>query len=212
MGLIHRTKPGECISSIAFFYGFHPDTLWDHPRNAGIREQRGDPNVLLAGDEVFVPDKRPREHDGVTGRRHRLRRKGVPEVYRARFIDRAGRPRAGLRYRFTSGEWSREGITDAEGSLEHWIEPDASRAELVLFDEGVEERYQIQLGHLDPITEVSGVQARLNSLGYPCGPVTGAMNERTAAALRRFQESHAIEATGEPDEPTRGKLDERYRA
>ena len=63
-------KEGECVGSIAFEHGFFPDTLWDHPNNAELKGKRGDPNVLLAGDVVHVPDLRPKEVAVAAGQSH----------------------------------------------------------------------------------------------------------------------------------------------
>lgn len=59
-------KQGDCLSSIANQYGFFLETIWDHGRNAGLREQRRDPDVIMAGERVFVPGIRPREESGET--------------------------------------------------------------------------------------------------------------------------------------------------
>ncbi|MFT3766498.1 MAG: peptidoglycan-binding protein [Minicystis sp.] len=213
MSLVHKVKRGDCISSIALRYGFAPDTLWQHPGNTALRAKRADPNILLEGDEIFVPDLRLGEVEAVTARRHRFRRVGVPEVFRARFLDWQGRPRAGLAYRFAvDGAPPREGTLDADGWLKEWIPPDGARAEITLLDRGREERHEALLGHLDPVTEITGVQARLNNLGYRCGPESGELDARTRAALASFQQEHGLEATGEIDDATRGKLAQRYGA
>lgn len=39
----HQVGPGDCIVSIAYDNGFHPDTLWDHPENAELKALRHDP-------------------------------------------------------------------------------------------------------------------------------------------------------------------------
>ena len=63
---------------------------------------------------------------------------------------------------------------------------------------------------IDPITEVSGVQGRLNNIGFDCGKVTGRMNEPTAAAIREFQREYGLEVTGQMDQETKDKLEETY--
>ena len=62
MAISYQVKEGDCLSSIAFEQGFFPDTIWNHSNNAVLKEKRKDPNVLMQGDVVFVPD---REQDWV---------------------------------------------------------------------------------------------------------------------------------------------------
>ena len=49
------------------------------------------------------------------------------------------------------------------------------------------------MGHLDPIEDLSGVQARLENLGFHCGDEEGELGPRTQAALKRFRAQHKIE-------------------
>ena len=56
----------------------------------------------------------------------------------------------------------------------------------------------------DPIAE--GVQRRLADRGYDPGPADGAMGQRTEAALRTFQRSVGLPATGQIDDATLAAL------
>src|SRR5689334_1917583 len=93
----HRVADGECLSSIAYQYGFFPGTIWDAPENAALRRQRANPNVLRAGDVVTIPDPRVASSECATDERHVFRRKGVPERLRFQFL-LAGEPRASEPY------------------------------------------------------------------------------------------------------------------
>ena len=58
MGATHTVQQCEYLSLIAKIYGFASyKTIWDHDGNADLREQRQNPNILLPGDLVFIPDK-----------------------------------------------------------------------------------------------------------------------------------------------------------
>jgi hypothetical protein len=46
MPIPHTVQNGECLSSIAFQYGFFVSTIWDDPDNAQLRGQRKDHNIL----------------------------------------------------------------------------------------------------------------------------------------------------------------------
>lgn len=195
----HRVRQGECISSIAFKYGFFADTLWEHRDNTGLKQEREDPDVLLPGDIVKVPELRQKEEPAATGARHSFRRKGVPKKLKVCFTDWKGEPYRNMYYRIEVDGHLSEGTTDTDGSLDHGISPAALFAK-IFFDNGHE--YEIELGHLDPVSETIGVQQRLRNLGYYNGAVDGELNDATREALRAFQTAQGLEVTGEPDDPT----------
>jgi hypothetical protein len=49
-------KQGECLTTIALARGFVPQTIWDHPDNAELKELRHTHQALLPGDRVVIPD------------------------------------------------------------------------------------------------------------------------------------------------------------
>lgn len=209
----HKVRQGECISSIAYKYGFLPGTLWNLSENAELKELRKDPNVLFPGDEVFVPEKREKSESGATDQRHTFRRKGVPEVLRIRLADASGEPRQHQAYVLVVEGRMIAGKTNAAGLLKQPIPPNAREGclKVQVQDESgemIEEEYPLHLGNLDPVTEVSGIQSRLANLGFECGPASGQLNTETREAIRLFQQSAGLPETGEPDDPTREKLKE----
>jgi N-acetylmuramoyl-L-alanine amidase len=72
------------------------------------------------------------------------------------------------------------------------------------------EDYVLAIGALDPLQELSGIQARLNNLGFNCGASDGLAGPATTRALRQFQQKHNLQVSGEPDEATRDKLKQEY--
>lgn len=201
----HTVEQGECISSIAFQYGFSPQALWNDDGNAGLRKLRGNPNVLYPGDQVAIPAKRQKSVPCQTGKVHRFRRLGVPEKFRMQ-LQKSGKPRAELHYRLQIDGQEVSGVTDGDGRLEHWIPPSAKRGVLTIGDE---ESYVLQLGHLDPLEEKSGVVARLVSLGFLQS--SSVSDTEICEAVKRFQEHFkGLKITGEIDEETRAKIREVY--
>lgn len=196
----HKVKQGECIASIAFEHGFHPDTLWDHADNASLRSQRDSGYVLLEGDLVHVPDLRLREVQAATGRVHRFRRRGVPEKLKIQLLD-VDRPRANLAYVLEMDGKRIEGTTDAEGRLEHWIPASAKSGRLIL---GENESFDLQLGHLEPVTTEAGARARLKNLGFLDREDADAEDLRRGVLF--FQKRQELDATGALDAPTQQKL------
>ena len=202
----HVVKRGECISSIAFENGHFWQVLWEHPDNAELRQKRRSGHVLLEGDEVIVPDLRPKKLSVAAGQTHTFKRKGVPEKLRLRFGDDL-HPRAGIPYTLTIDGEQLTGATDAKGELWHYLSPSARRAELVLQPaDGPEELYELELRGLDPVTEISGVQSRLRNLHYYSGPVDGELGGDTVRAMREFQAARGLAETSEPDDATRQAL------
>jgi hypothetical protein len=201
-------KQGDCISSIAEQHGFFWQTLWEHPRNASLRAQGRDPNALRAGDVVFIPDKRVADYVRATGASHTFRVRGVPAKLRLRFCV-AGQPRANEPCAVeVDGRWTHT-TTDGDGRLEVSIHPCAVRARVVLGEGASAETHEISLGHVDPVEELSGVQARLNNLGFRCD-ATGTLDAATVDALRAFQGVAGLAVTGEPDDATRAALCTRH--
>ncbi len=203
---IHVAQPRDCVSSIAFENGHFWETIWLDDHNAELRDKRQDGFVLMLGDQVFVPDLRFQQVDSATGKRHRFRRKGVPDKLRLRFGD-DDYPRAGIPYTLTIDGHSLTGTTDAKGELSHYLMPNAQKADLILQPPGAaEERYSIQLRALAPVTEILGQQMRLKNLHFYDGPIDGKANEALSGALRDFQALSHLQLTGEADEDTRNAL------
>lgn len=207
----YSVKKGDCISSIGESFGFFPDTLWDLPQNAALREKRENPYVLMPGeDQVFVPDLRPKDVSCATGKRHSFRRKGVPERLRLRLLDDAGEPRCQLPFRLTIDGIETRDETDDDGLLLAWIPPQAISGELVLDPDGDAETHTIKLGHLTPIEDPKGVAARLNNLGYAVKDEQG--NEDAAGAIGAFQADEDLPVTNEINDETRARLLERHKS
>jgi hypothetical protein len=57
MAIDHTVVQGEYLSKIARNYGFSDyRTIWEHPKNAALKQARQNPNVLFPGDRLFIPD------------------------------------------------------------------------------------------------------------------------------------------------------------
>ena len=204
-------QQGECVGSIAYEHGFFWETVWNLAENAELKRTRKNPNVLLAGDLLTIPAKRMKDESGGTEQRHRFRRKGVPEILAIAFLDRQNKPRAGLNYKLVIDGEARRGTTDSHGALRESIPPGSSHGQLILGDAPNEERFELQLGHLDPVKDLGGVQMRLQNLGYDCGSVDGQETPEFVEALEKFQSDQKLQVTGEVDEATHNKLEELHR-
>ena len=200
----YTVKQGDCMESIAYSHGFFWETLWNLPENDELRETRKDPNVLLPGDKVFIPKLRIKEESCAEEECHRFRQKGVPAKIVIRFeVD--GEPRADEPYFVVIDGKRSNGRTDDEGIVELFISPGAKKGRIT-FPES-EREYDLVLGGLDPITELSGVQGRLMDLGFFPGPVDNKMSPELTEAVRTFQEKNDLEATGTLDKDTLQTID-----
>ncbi|MBZ4415809.1 LysM peptidoglycan-binding domain-containing protein [Myxococcus sp. RHSTA-1-4] len=203
MPLRYEVRVGDCLSSIAFEHGFHPDTLWNHPDNAALRQQRDNPNVLVAGDVVWIPDLRPKQVPVTTGRVHRFVRRGVPETFRLTLRE-MGKPQAGLSYTLeVDGREVARGTLGEDGVLECRIPPNARKGILTL---GGKVRHELQLGAIAPAGTADGARARLCALGLL--EREDASDEALAEALEAFQFEQGLEAHGRLDAPTQSRLQE----
>lgn len=205
----HIVAEGECISSIAFRHGLAPDTVWRAPENAGLRQRRKNPNILVAGDVVAIPARQEKSAGVETDRRHTFRRRGVPEKLRLQFLV-AGFPRAEERYELTVDGVivAHDELTDAEGRIERFIAPDARTARVRLLGTG--EEYSFALGRLDPVDTPRGALGRLKSLGFYAGSLGDGGGAGLSRALQAFQDAHGLEITGALDDETQRALEAKY--
>lgn len=205
MAKVHRVQKGECISSIAEQHGFFPATIWNHDNNEALRKLR-DPNVLHAGDEIYIPDREVKTEIGATDQRHTFVRKGVPAKFRIQLCNGL-EPRAGLAFTLVVDEaQTLEGKTDDEGVIDVFISPTARHGVLTLREGESEEIIHVSFGNLAPVEEDEGVDQRLVNLGLLRGDKPTA--EDRYAAIKMFQRRFELEATGEADDATRAKLAE----
>ena len=99
-----------------------------------------------------------------------------------------------------------DGTTDGDGEFEHFI-PGDSRSALLMLRNG-QEVIPLRLGDLDPCDQATGIQQRLNNLGFDCGSEDGEIGDASKEAIKTFQEAYKLDVTGEADDATKNKLKE----
>jgi len=204
-------KQGDCLSSIAKGFGLDDwKIIYNHPDNADFRKKRPDPNVIYPGDTLEVPAKEKKEEPGATEKRHKFRYTKDPTMFRLRLEDSNGKAFASKRFELTIGSDVVRGRTGSDGRIAQPIDPSAREGKLLLWPDNDSDEYtlnwRLQLGGLDPVEYLTGVQARLRNLGYNCGPVDGIMGPKTEAALKAFQAKNNLQADGTPSPQTQAKL------
>jgi len=203
----HTVKQGECLESIGAVYGFNWKTIWNHAENSDLRDERNSPNQLLPGDSLFIPDLTPGEDDATTEERHRYRLKCVPSILKVRLLNN-GEPRRNEKWQAVVDGKIQNGATDDDGLATIRVMPRTGYVKFTL-ESGV--AYRLLLRELDPLKTISGVQARLNNLGYESGTVDGIQGPITTGAIKRFQADYPpLEVDGIVGEHTRAKLKEVY--
>ena len=200
-------KEGDCVSSIAKNSGHFWETIWNEPANVELQEIRQDPNVLLPDDRVTVPAIRKKQEPGDTEMRHRFVRRGEPAKIHIRVLEEE-KPRGNQPYQLDVDGTAFTGTTAADGSVALPIPGNARKGKLVVGPPDDQVEYDLILGALPPLSEIVGVQDRLDNLGFNCGETDGKLGPRTKRALAKFQEENGLPITGEPDEATRAKLEE----
>lgn len=210
MSETHTVEQGEYLASIAKDYGFSDwHTIYDHPENADLKKNRPNPNILLPGDELYIPDKDPKQESCPTEKKHKFQVR-VPKVtLKIVLKDWEGKPIKNEQYVLTVGWLKLQGSTDGSGKLEQKIPIGIDTAQLSVERLGV--TWHLKIGHLDPLQDgapdaavISGIQARLNNLGFHCGAVDGDLGPKTRAALQHFQQTvmGRSDADGTPDAQT----------
>jgi N-acetylmuramoyl-L-alanine amidase len=211
MAAYHTVEQGEHLPLIAHKYTFaNYLTIWDHPNNADLKEKRRNPNVLLPGDQVFIPDKEPKTESVVTEQLHRFKVR-FPKVMLRLIL----KTPEGETVRNTECELSVEGetfklTTDGDGLIEQKIPATAEHGILKIKDESslFDSEIPIKIGHLDPIEEKTGQIARLNNLNYFAGPIDDIDQKQFRSAVEEFQCDHGLKVDGICGPTTQAKLKE----
>ncbi len=204
MGM-YEVQQGDSIPSIAADNGLFWETLWNHPQNASLKAKRKTPNQLAPGDQVFIPDLRKKVESRGADASHKFKLKGVPAKIKMQ-LKMLGQPRANEPYVLQIDDQLIKGNLDGDGKLEQFMPPNAKSGQLIL--SGGKEVIPLRLHHLNPIDEPSGIQQRLNNLGFLCGSEDGQFDDQAAEALKKFQSKYGLETTGEVDAATKAKLAE----
>jgi N-acetylmuramoyl-L-alanine amidase len=203
-------KEGDCIESIAFEKGLFWEKIWNHPKNAKIKNIRQSPRVLMEGDELFIPEPEAKQVSVQTDQRSTFVRKGVPCEFHV-VLKEDDSALANVRYVLQVDSQSFSGNTKPDGSIKVSIPPNAHHCKLTLGDPPQQKHFTIELGHLDPVDTIIGIKQRLSNLGFNIDDFTNEMTPKTEEAIRKFQSKVNISVTGEPDEATQQALIDHYK-
>ncbi len=194
-------RQGDHLAKLAYELGFDADEVWNDPNNAALREKRK-PNLLHPGDVLQVPDQPKKELRFEPSKKNGYRAKVPTLDVHLVFADEGG-PMKDEPYE-VRGIDAPAGKTDAAGKLT--LKVPVNVRELVLHFTKRNVVHTVQVGDMDPIEEISGVDKRLQHLGFLPPPPNGDSALRRSAAIRAFQASAGLPVTGAIDDDTRSAL------
>ena len=188
-GSWYTVKSGDWVSKIATRFGFSDwKTVWNDPQNADLRDLRGDPNVILPGDQIYIPSIKKKDESCPTNKLHQFRVKKPKKKLKLMLRDADGEPRKYVPCRLEIDHRVVPDVkgTNGDGLIEASI-PESSEQGVLIVGEDGDEVYQVLLGQLDPIETVKGYQERLANLGHYVGEIDGDAGPLTRKAVRMFQ-------------------------
>jgi N-acetylmuramoyl-L-alanine amidase len=202
----HAVQPGEHASGIAEAYGFDDlASVWRHPDNADLQQQRPDAHVLHPGDSLAIPELKDNRADKPTGAKHTFTIRRSPLKLRLKLLDLASRPLSGVSVTVADASLT----TDGDGLVETTVEKSARDVALT---EGSAQPMTISVGALDPSDDATetGWRARLYNLGYLADSSAGADSDEMLIALQDFQAQYSLPLSGQLDDATKAQLVQTY--
>ena len=212
----HTVTQGETLLRIARQYGFRTSkSLYQHPINAEFRTLRPDPNLIFPGDIIKIPQKTEKFMPLKTGSKNTFVVRDEKEYFRLKVAYDDGDDITGKRVVLNIGNQTIDTVLPSDGLVEVELnENDTLTAQVDLYlkedQSSPSESFTAQVGHLDPIDTLSGVQARCNLLGFDCGKVDGINGTKTKAGVKGFQFVHGLEVDAIAGGKTKAKLKQVY--
>jgi len=208
---IHTVKQGEDMVTIAAQYHVADwQSIYDHPANQRLKEMRPDPMYFYPGDIIYIPDLEPEIFNLATDQSHTLTVDVPKNEFSLSLGDEMGQPFANADYEMVYGNITIKDKLDGNGMLKQIIPAHVTHAKLTVWhnpdapNECLE--YELNFGDMDPVDEISGIQLRLQNLGYNIGAVDEDFGEISSDALSQFQADRGIDVTGVLDQATIDEL------
>jgi len=200
----HDVKQGETLIALAVKNGLESwEDILNASENADLKTKRPDPGILLAGDRVFIPNRVMRQEPSAIDAKHPFKISRPTAWIRLAVKDANVVALAGKKYELSVDSIVTSGSVPADGVIERSVSVTAEYGTLTVWlDETNTEVWSLRIGHMDPLDETSGVEARLSNLGFDCGDL--------ASSVRAFQEKVGLEVTGTVDDALRDKLKTYY--
>jgi N-acetylmuramoyl-L-alanine amidase len=180
------------MHTIAAQYGMPWEKIWNAPDNAELKQQRLHPNILLPGDKVVVPELEKSHTPTETQKKH-IFKLGRPKLCIRLKLLSEGKALKKIKYQLDIDGNQRLGKTNDDGMLTEFIDPTAVEGILTVSNDP--NRHVLHFGYLDPLDTTSGLQGRLNNLGFDCGSVDGDWGANTRGGMQAFQSKNSLSET-----------------
>jgi nucleoid-associated protein YgaU len=209
---VHIVKRGDTLARIAHKYGLKNwKAVWNAAENEALRAKRKNPNVLYPGDEVKVAGNAVHEITRPTDQVHRIVLKpGTMVTLRLNLLGHKRKALADVPCKILVRDQVVYEGTVKDGKLECQLPASVTDATLIADIDGLVIERPLHIGALDPVDQVSGVQARLSNLGWYRGEADGVLSEALHMAQNTFREAEDLESKSELDSSLHGPLQDAH--
>jgi Putative peptidoglycan binding domain len=203
-------RASDYLTAIAYARGLKPDEIWQNPDNAGLRELRGNPEMLAPGDVLYLPAVKPKWLPVSVGSTNTFVASPPKVEVHVVLKGADGKPFAGSTVHLDPQVTDDDPTTDGDGLLKVLVPVTVKVLTATVGDDGAS--FQIRVGNLDPHDVPSGTLSRLRQLGYVGDesrllamdrPYLGGIDANDTAltrAVSAFQTENGGDVTGELDD------------
>jgi hypothetical protein len=179
-------RQGDYLARLAYQFGFDADAVWADAKNAQLRQDRSDHNILSPTDLLYIPDQggTPATQSLTTGTTNAFVSNPPTTTVTIRFVDA---PFASQAYSVPELP-ELTGLTTGQDGTATFSIPVTLDTFTIAFT-GSGTSFSFDVGCLDPINTLSGIFQRLQNLGYIDPDVTADPPDLDVvrAALRAFR-------------------------
>jgi len=205
----HVVRDGECISLLAAKRGLKSSDVFAHPSNDALRAFRPNLNVLLPGDRVAIRAVEQKDVAKPTNTKNIFSLNDDPVFLRIQLLDR-DQAMKNEPFSLSVGGLKFVGVTKDDGSIAVQVPPSATQGFLSVGPPDNLLQMNLKLGSMHPVESDTGVQQRLQNLGFDCGKIDGIIGPRTRGRIRDFQGKNGLLVNGVVTPETRALLKEKH--
>lgn len=185
-------READYVSFLAHRFDFDAEAVWKDEANADLRTLRDDPNILAAGDVLYIPDQtnaEPKARPLAMGQANDFVSDPPLVDVAVKFFGGDAGTYASKAYTIDELEHLTGLTTDGDGVVTFKAPVSVQMLTVSFTDSG--EKRQLLVGGMDPIDTPSGILKRLRNLGYIASSVEDAFDnlDLLRAALVALKEA-----------------------